>query len=175
MILAWHFSNGKEAYGKHRKTVAGKTHTVTGRVALCERGLHGSVRAIHALNYAPYNTVQVERVRLSGTIVADTDKHVATERTYLAVANCERLFHEFACWCAERVLKAERKAGREPDPRSWAAIWVKRQWLQGKATDEELAAARAAAGDAAGAAWDAARDAQNKKLEAMLNKLLETE
>ena len=62
--------------------------------------------------------------------------------------------HEFACRCAEGEL---RKAG-VTDDRSWNAIRVKRLWIEGKATDTELAAARDAARVAArDAAWDAAQ------------------
>jgi hypothetical protein len=88
--------------------------------------------------------------------------------------------HELACQFAEGILHRERAAGREPHPESWNAVEVKRRWLAGEATDEELstagsaasatawAAASAAAWDAAwatawaaasAAAWDAARDA----------------
>ena len=68
--------------------------------------------------------------------------------------------HELACTFAERALKRERKAGREPDKRSWDAIKAKRLWLNGKITDEELAAAWDAEWDVArDVAWDAARDA----------------
>jgi hypothetical protein len=82
------------------------------------------------------------------------------------------VLHEFACWCAEQALMREREAGREPDPRCWAAVETKRRWLRGETTSEELAAARAAARAAAGeaawatawaaaweAAWEAAREA----------------
>jgi hypothetical protein len=62
----------------------------------------------------------------------------------------------FACACAERALKRERNAGREPDARSWEAVKTSRRYARGKATAEELAAAWAAA---RAAAWDAARDA----------------
>ena len=66
------------------------------------------------------------------------------------------ILHEFVCRCAEEAL---RKAG-VTDDRSWNAIRVKRLWIEGKATDTELDAARAAAWDAArAAAWDAAWDA----------------
>ena len=53
----------------------------------------------------------------------------------------ERKLHELACDYAERALERERKAGREPDERSWAAIETTRRWLRGEATDQELAAA----------------------------------
>ena len=74
----------------------------------------------------------------------------------------ERILHEYACWCAKWTLKREREAGREPDPRSWEAIRIKRLWLAGKVTDEDLAAAKSAAWYAArcavkSAAWYAAR------------------
>ena len=72
--------------------------------------------------------------------------------------------HLFACNFAEKALEKERKAGREPDKRSWNAIQAKRDWLDGKITDEQLTAAEAAARDAArdatwAAAWAAARAA----------------
>ena len=79
----------------------------------------------------------------------------------------ERVLHLFACWCAEQALIAEREAGREPDPASWVAVEVKRRWVDGAASDEELVAARIAAWKAVRvrsaaartASWAAARDA----------------
>jgi hypothetical protein len=70
----------------------------------------------------------------------------------------DRARRHFACDCAESVLHLA------PDPRSTEAVRVARLFADGKATDEELAAARdaawAAARDAArDAAWAAARDA----------------
>ena len=82
------------------------------------------------------------------------------------------ILHEFACRCAERALSRVEN----PDPRSVRAIEIKRAWIRGEATDDELeaaqAAAHAAAWEDAGAAaraaawntawaaiWDATRDA----------------
>jgi hypothetical protein len=76
------------------------------------------------------------------------------------------ILHEFACRIAEAVLMRERRAGREPDLRNWAAIGAKRKWLRGEIDGKELYAAREAAQDAARcaamndaqyAAWHAAR------------------
>lgn len=65
------------------------------------------------------------------------------------------VLHEFACRCAEQALALVDT----PDPRSVAAVAAKRAWLRGEATDDELAAAQAAAWDAAhDAAWDAQVD-----------------
>ena len=67
----------------------------------------------------------------------------------------EKTLHALACDFAERALLREREAGREPDPRSWGVVEVKRLWINGHATDEELAAAWAAAWEAWAAAWEA--------------------
>ena len=84
-------------------------------------------------------------------------------RTFRLDARTLRLF---ACDCAERALRRERKQGREPAAASWEAVRVARLFANGLATREELdaagAAARAAwaaAGAAARAAWAAARAA----------------
>jgi hypothetical protein len=61
-----------------------------------------------------------------------------------------RELHEFGLWSANQVRHLMT------DPRSIAALDIKRGWLDGKNTDQELAAARAAA---RAAAWAAARDA----------------
>lgn len=184
----WHFAAGTDVprmnFGAKQKLIAGKTYSIKGQPVPCERGFHASRRAIDALRYS--RGAWVSRVSLSGIIVPHGgDKECAQGRTHHVFADATKTLHEFACWCAERALRAERKAGREPDPRSWAAIKTKRAWLKGKASDSELDAARDAARDAAWAAvwdavwdaawaatWAAARDAQNRKLEAMLGKLL---
>ena len=85
--------------------------------------------------------------------IPDEDKLWAVLRPGLIP---EPTLHELACRFAEAALSKERSAGREPDPRSWAAIEAKRAWLRGEATDEELRAARVAAEDVPEAAWAAA-------------------
>lgn len=77
------------------------------------------------------------------------------------------ILHEFACRCAERALSRVEN----PDPRSVRAIEIKRAWIRGEATDDELEAARAAALGAAraaalGAAWVAAEAAALDSAEA---------
>ena len=79
----------------------------------------------------------------------------------------DQLLRLFACWCAERSLKYF-ETEHPDDTRPRDAIEVARRYAAGKATGEELAAARdaawASAGDAAWAsawasAWAAAGDA----------------
>lgn len=139
-----------------------------------------SPRALDALQRSPGTTIC--RIGLSGEV--------------LAMADATTVLHEFACWNAEQALL---QAGHEPDPRSWTAIKVKRKWLKGEATDEELDAARdaawaaereasyvtsdvalaaasAATRDAAwDAAWDAARAAERDWQNAELTRMLEEE
>lgn len=73
----------------------------------------------------------------------------------------------FAADCEERALKREQEQGRKPDPRSWAAVEVARRYARGKATEEELEAAKAAARAAAWAggeaAWEAARAVESEE------------
>ena len=66
-----------------------------------------------------------------------------------------KALHGLACDYAERALQHKRDAGREPDPRTWAAVETKRRWLRGEASDAEL---EAAAADAWAAVWAAAAD-----------------
>jgi len=160
----WHFlkEDRRLQYPPYTLVEPGQTLYVKPPIKLCTRGLHASKRAIDALSYAPGPVVC--RVRLSGEIIEDGDKAVATERTCLWMADATTVLYEFACWCAEQALLREREARREPDPRSWAAVEAKRQWVRGEITTEELAVAGAAAGDAASdatgtVAWAAARAA----------------
>ena len=68
-----------------------------------------------------------------------------------------RTLHLFACIIAEKALR-EAKIRKTKNNPSWEAIRIKRLWIDGKVTDEELKAADAAAYAAARAA-DAAADA----------------
>lgn len=78
------------------------------------------------------------------------------------------MLHACACRCAEDALSRIDN----PDPRSINAIVVKRRWIAGEATDEELAAAEDAAWVARTSAQDAveaaARNAQVDMLTQML-------
>jgi hypothetical protein len=152
MIKAWHFlrADGLTQYSGER-VVVGETLRVDGRIKLCERGLHASVRAIDALQYAPGPICC--RVRMGGEIIHDDDKLVASERTALWMFDATNVLHEMACISATTALLIEEVN----DPRCWAAIEAKRAWLRGELDDAGLAAARAAAWSAAkAAAWDAA-------------------
>ena len=191
-MLGWYFAadDRKLRYGDGRLVRKGATHKVDVEPELCERGLHASKRIIDALQYAPGSVIC--RVKLGGKVVHGDDKSCATERTYLAVIDGEKLLREFArkcalkvihLWDAPRVVKDYLETGDESlraaaRDAAWAAArdaardaaWAAARDAAGAAA---RAATRAAARDAAwaaarAAAWAAARDAQNKMLEQMV-------
>jgi hypothetical protein len=119
---------------------------------LCERGYH-LCRLSDLLKWLN-ETIWVAEYR--GTRVDGGDKIVVPEARLLAGTGWnKRTARLFACDCAEHVLPIYDKA-RPNDGSVRDCIAVARRFANGKATAEELAAAR----DAAWAAsWDAARDA----------------
>ena len=183
-MLAWHFLRSDRCLGYNdgRKVQAGKIYRVKGELIRCENGMHGSRRIIDALSKAPGPIAC--RVDMIGEIIHYRDESVARARRMLWSVDATNILHEFACRCAEDALAFIDK----PDERSVNAIYVKRLWMAGKATDSELAAARSAAraaawwdaadsdaadSDAAGEAawddaWDDARIKQNRRLTAMV-------
>ena len=160
-LLGWHFlpEDRRLRYGTRELVEAGRTYTAEGPLALCENGMHASVRAIDALRYALGPVVC--RVRLAGEMLKGDDKVVGRSRTVLWMFDASMLLHTFAVQCATDALEAASAQGREPDPRSYAALDVKLRWLHGEATDVELSAAQSAA-------QSAAESARNTVLETML-------
>ena len=168
-VLAWHFTDGMKLRDG-QPLVVGQTYRHSGPLVMCESGLHGSKLLLDALHYAPGSTLS--RVELSGDFLRDRDKLVASRRKVLWTLDAERVLHEFGVWCAYGALLAEREAGREPDPRSWAAVAAKRRWLDSEQVDLTAAGWAAAAvwvwAAAEAAAAAAAAAAQNRKLTAMV-------
>ncbi len=147
-MKAWHFLKDdcslRNKVNGRKYVKPGLKLTHKGPLILCESGLHASVRLIDALKYAPGSMLC--RVECGGEIKTQTDKLVCTERTVEYMLDATDYLHEFACLSAEWALN---KFVKNPDPRSLAAIQAKRDWLKGKITDQELAAAYSAANSAA--------------------------
>ena len=155
-LLAWHFTKGFKLRDG-QDLVAGRTYKVEGPLRLCEHGLHASIRAIDALEYAP-DTV-VSRVECSGDIVHGEDKLVCSQRKVLWCRDVSKELRLCACDCAETALMIAEVT----DERCWNAIDVSRGYAVGIATAEQLAAAQYAAWSAAYVAqsvmWDTAQSA----------------
>ena len=158
MVRAFHFLNvdmtsgyGNEppwSVGERRELPKGQ------RPILCERGYHSCRTWLDALTYAPGPIACI--VEIPSRVSRDTDKQVGRWRRLIAAVDASKQLRLFACECAERALKGEREAGREPAEVSWQAIEVARQFANGEATAEELRAACSAAYSGADTAYRAA-------------------
>jgi hypothetical protein len=164
-VLAWHWlaDDGRMALSAARV----QTDTIYSGSefrGVASRGLLGSERALDSLEHAP--GALVCRVEIWSAIaradLEDVTNHAMRQRRVLWMADATRVLNEFACDVAETAPIAERAAGREPDPRSWDAIVVKRRWITGKATNAELEVAWAAAKAGARAAALAAASAATR-------------
>ena len=141
--LAWHFVHRPlpGVLRDGRPVVIGETIRHEGALVLCSSGLHASISALDALQYAPGAVIC--RVRVGGEVLRDTDKLVASERTVLWTVDADAVLRSFARRCALDVIHL------------WDAPEVVIRYL--RTGDESI---RSAAGDAAwDAAWDAAGDA----------------
>lgn len=154
-LLGWHFcsEDRRLGYDDGREIIEGEMLRVEGEPALCQHGLHASERLIDALKYAPGPILC--RVELSDGIINGDDKAVALSRKTLWMFDATNALRDFAATVAENALLAERAAGREPDPRSWAAVQFVRDLLAGKIKEEDQEAAWSAAWSA-WSAWSAA-------------------
>jgi hypothetical protein len=97
MTLAWHFVD-KTLRGDRSIPADGVTLKQKGPVVLCKSGLHASVHILDALRYAP--GAMVCRVELSGVVVEDEDKIVASKRTILWRLDATDVLCVFARKCA---------------------------------------------------------------------------
>ena len=159
IVRAYYFSNKEKRLrnGDNRKIRKGVTHTFQGEPLLCCRGLHGSVRPLDALRYAPGPIIW--KVELSGLMDIGDNKISAQNRKYIEWVDGTELLRKFARMCAMDVGDKIKPYTSEAD----YCLVVK--YL--KTGDESLrAAARAAAGYAA---WYAARDKQNTRLKRMID------
>ena len=129
---------------------------VTGDLELCTNGYH-LTDTEHLLDWLNATIYEAEP---SEERIESDDKIVCRSVRLLRKMHWDdRVARLFACDCAERVLPIYEK-DYPKDKRPRQAIEVARRYAEGKASDSELAAARAAAWAAArAAAWDAARAA----------------
>ena len=85
------------------------------------------------------------------------------DRLWLVLRNeflTDKELQEIAIWCWEKIARPIWEKHYPDDKRPHKAVRIKKLWMKGTATDDELSAARYAALDAAGyAAGYAARDA----------------
>ena len=155
-MKAYHFlkDNMTGGYGNELPWKIGEERAVEGELKMCEWGYHASSSFYDALLYAKGSTACI--VELSGDIIADGDKYVARKRRLIDARNAAKVLRAWACACAERALRKSKVS----DERCWNAIKIARLYNEGKVSEKDLAATRAAAWAARdGAATKAARAA----------------
>ena len=130
---------------------------IKGALVPCNNGYH-LCREKDLLSWLHESIYEAE---YRGEIIEAHDKIVVREARLLRRMNWdERIARLFACDCAEDVLPIfEKQYPEDSKPRK--AIDIARLYANGKATKEELSAARSAAWSAA---CSAARSAQTKRL-----------
>ena len=145
-MRAYYFS-GKDKrlrYGDNRLIQEGETHTVDCEPILCEQGLHGSIKALDALKYAPDTYLWI--VEIEGDIQTGEDKICGKSRTYIKGFDAEELLRSFACKQALINIEKIKPYCSEEEYNTILA------YLHGDYT------ARAAAEAAARATWTAAEE-----------------
>ena len=110
--LAYHFlkEDMTSSEGHEPPWQTGEERTIEGKITICERGYHSSPNWYDALRYAPGTVACI--VEVSNPVAKDRDKQVSHTRKLVAAVNVERELQVYACDCAEKALKRERKAGR---------------------------------------------------------------
>ena len=120
-MIAWHWiREDKKTRYDERPIRVGRWMKARGEIEMCEKGMHGSIKILDALQYAPGPIVC--RVEIDGEIECGSDKIVGRRRKVLWMLDATNVLHEFACRCAEDALALIKK----PDPRSVEAIEANR-------------------------------------------------
>ena len=139
--IAWHFTGDTLRDGSSIPAI-GETLIYKGRIELCERGYHWSLKPHQALRYAPGHLLHM--VRYGGKVLTGDDKGVSSERTILATVAAEPLLRRFA---ADQALSVAHL---------WDMPEIVREYLTTLDGSKQAAARAAAWADAAAAARAAA-------------------
>ena len=160
-MKAWYFSNTdkKLRYGDDRIIQAGKMHTVKGTPELCNHGLHASVRAIDALEYAPGSYVWF--VDVTRSLDVGEDKICGQRREYLWGFDADEVLREFA---RNQALINIEKIKHYTDQYDLIVGYLT-TGDEGLRSAAELAAELAARSAAEAAAWSAAWSAAELAVE----------
>ena len=161
-IIAYFFSplDRQLRHGDGRRIALKIKHSVDLPIVLCKNALHGSIRPLDALKYAPGPVLW--KCRYSGEIVKEEDKLGGQYREYIAGGkDISKELREFARKQALKVVD------------NWECPKVVREWLE--SGDEKLRSAAESAAERA--AWSAAGSAasieQNNELQAIFDRICE--
>lgn len=149
-LIAWYFAPTRVASGSVDDIVPfelspGVTLEYDGDLGFADqpahpdRGLVGHVDPLDALLHGSGHYVQ--RVVLHGRLMLASHKALASKRTTLWISDASHVLHEFALWCAERAFEAMRTHLAGPNIVAMQIFELKRAWLDGRATADDLRAA----------------------------------
>lgn len=146
-IMAWWFGRGDGSlgFGDTRRPRKGRALVHRGELKPCKSGLHASTNILDALKYAPGE--RLWRVEMSGEVVLENDKLVASRRKHLWCIDAKPVLRKFARMCALDVIDL------------WDAPDVVVRYLKTGDESIQIAARSAAWAAALGAAQSAARSA----------------
>jgi hypothetical protein len=100
-IEAWHFV-GASLRDDSPIPKNGEKLVFDGELKMCRAGFHASINILDALMYSPGFTCC--KVLISGEVIIDTNKLVASERTIIWRVNAENQILKFARECALDVI-----------------------------------------------------------------------
>ncbi len=157
--FGWHFvaDDMRLGYDDGRRVVVGETLSLPPGPPPkpCVRGMHASEEIGDALKFAP--GAQICRVAVWGDMRTEHDKLCGRHRHVLWKIDGTALLRQHAADVAQWALEQELQAGRDVDPRSYAAVAHAR--LMAGGADRDPAAESAAESAARSAAWSAAESA----------------
>jgi hypothetical protein len=128
-------------------------------IEACRRGYH----VCRVSDILEWCAAELWVVEVRGDRVDSDDKVVVGQvRLLRRVDDWQKILRLLAADCADRALSLY--GGDKVDPRSWAAVDAARDHAHGRITDEQLAAARAAARAVWDTAWAAEKSWQTSRL-----------
>ena len=143
----------------------GKWQKHEGEIELCKNGFHACLTPKQTLDYVYGDKWFIVEAR--GKILhKKDDKFVASEMRLVKEIDALQVLKRWALWNAKQCLK-NYTAWNKDDTRVADCIRVCEEFLDGKATIEQVNAARSAAESAA---WSAARSAAEKELNRLVKK-----
>lgn len=131
--MAWHWmrEDRQLRYPPHTRVESGRTLRAEGPLELNANGLHGSLKALDALRYAP--GFIVARTAHGGEIVYSEDILCSRTRTALWIVDARAVVLDWLCVILDRCLTSEVGAGHVPDARAWGVLTLLQRYARREA------------------------------------------
>ncbi len=129
---AWHWmrEDRQLRYPPHTRVEPGQTLRAEGPLELNANGLHGSLRALDALRYAP--GFIVARTAHGGEVAYGRDILCSRTRTALWIVDARAIILDWLCVILDRCLTGEAEVGHDPDARVWSVLTTLQRYARGE-------------------------------------------